>query len=280
VLTPTCNVGFAPGLCQVAGSGLDLGSLSGAPGTYVNDFNSSTGGGFDGIPDIEYAEVAVPSTTAGNQYNGRIDFAASTRDTFAVSTYVSSLNQLSADSFTGSQPMADVNIQPLNSVTTLLWTHTLSPNILNQARANVTRYAFNQVASNANQVNWGIPRIEVQGFPFGRIEIGAAEAPNTPGIEAENTIDFDDTLSHVHGNKVFKYGVDIIKEQSNNNLLGSARPDGSSSISGTCPTTPPFTRASRPLPLPELPVPPSAISAPAITRCSSSSTGNFDPTLR
>ena len=225
VLAPTCNVGFAPGLCQVAGTGLDLGSLAGGVGTYVNDFNTSTGAGFDGVPDIEYAEVAVPSHTSGDQYNGRFDFNASARDTFAVSTYVSSLNQLSSDASTGSQPMADVNLEPLNSVTTVLWNHIFSPNILNQARANITRYAFNQVASNANQVNWGIPRIEVQGFPFGRIEIGAAEAPNTPGIEAENTIDANDILSLVHGNKVFKYGVDIISEQSNNNLLGSARPD-------------------------------------------------------
>lgn len=98
VLTPTCSVGFAAGQCQVAGTGLDLGSVTGGLGTYVNDFNTSTGGGFDGIPDIEYAGVAVPSTTAGNQYNGRIDFNATSRDTFAASTYVSSLNQLSANS--------------------------------------------------------------------------------------------------------------------------------------------------------------------------------------
>jgi hypothetical protein len=225
VLKPTCSVGFSASLCQVAGTGLDLGSMSGAVGTYVNDFNTSTGGGFDGVPDIEYAQVAVPSTTAGNQYNGRVDFNPTSKDTFAVSTYVSSLNQTGADSSTGSQPMADVNIQPLNSVTTLLWNRIISSNLLNQARANITRYAFNQVQSNAALVNWGIPRIEVQGFPFGRIEIGAQQSPNTPGIEAENTMAFNDTLSQVHGNKTLKYGVDIIKEQSNNNLLGAARPD-------------------------------------------------------
>ena len=131
---------------------------------------------------------------------------------------MTTLNQTSADSSTGSEPMADVNLQPLNSVTTLLWNHIFSPTILNQARANVTRYAFNQITSNASETNFGIPRIEVQGFPFGRIEIGPAWSPNTPSIEAENTMDFADTLIQVHGNKTFKYGVDIIKEQSNNNL--------------------------------------------------------------
>ncbi|HEV2492060.1 MAG TPA: TonB-dependent receptor [Terriglobia bacterium] len=225
VLPATCSVGFSPSLCQVAGTGLDLGSMAGGLGTYVNDFNTSTGGGFDGIPDIEYAQVAVPSFTHGNQYNGRIDFTPTSKDTIAVSTYVTSLNNLAADASTGSQPMADVNLQPLNSVTTLLWNRIINPSLLNQARANVTRFAFNQVQSNAGQVNWGIPRIEVQGFPFGRMFIGAMQSPNEPGIQAENTIAFNDTLNQVHGNKTLKYGVDIIKEQSNNNLLGAARPD-------------------------------------------------------
>ena len=126
---------------------------------------------------------------------------------------------------TGSQPMADVNFQPLNSVTTLLWNHTISPSVLNQARSNVTRYAFNQVLSNRSQVNWGIPRIEIEAFPFGRMDIGAPQSPNEPGVQAENTIAVNDTLNQVWGNKAFKYGGEIIKEQSNNNLIGGARPD-------------------------------------------------------
>ena len=225
VLTPSCNIGFSPALCQVAGNGLDLGRLAGGIGTYVNDFNTSTGGGFDGVPDIEYAQVAVPSNTKGNQYNGRVDFNPTSKDTIAVSTYVSALNSISAAPETGSQPMADVNFQPLNSVTTLLWNHTISPSVLNQARSNVTRYAFNQVLSNRSQVNWGIPRIEIEAFPFGRMDIGAPQSPNEPGVQAENTIAVNDTVNQVWGNKAFKYGGEIIKEQSNNNLIGGARPD-------------------------------------------------------
>lgn len=225
VLTPSCNIGFATGTCQVVGNGLDIGSLSGALGNYVDDFTTSTGGGLDGVPDLEYAQVAVPSTVAGNQYNGRVDFTPTSKDTIAASTYVSSLNSIGADPSTGSEPMADVNFQPLNSVTTLLWNRIVSATMLNQMRANVTRYAFNQVLSNANHVDWGIPRVEVQGFPFGRIEIGAPQSPNEPGIEAENTLAFNDVLTQVLGNKTFKYGGELIREQSNNNLIGGARPD-------------------------------------------------------
>ncbi|MGH9407715.1 MAG: TonB-dependent receptor domain-containing protein, partial [Terriglobia bacterium] len=236
VLPQSCNVGFSKTACQVVSGGLDLGSITGQPNffsatapygnpaAYVNDFNSSTGGGFDGVPDVEFVQVAVPSNVKGNQFNYRMDFDPTDRDTIAGSTYVTLFNNTGADSSTGSEPMADINLKPTNSVTTLLWNHTFSPTILNQARANFTRYAYNQVQSNA-AADFGIPRIEIQGFPFGRIEIGPAWSPNTPGIEAENTIAFDDSLNQVVGNKTLKYGFDIIKEQSNNNLLGGARPD-------------------------------------------------------
>ena len=236
VLPQSCDVGFAANTCQAVAGGLELGSIAGQqnffsaaapygnPAAYVNDFDTSTGGGFNGIPDIEWAEVAVPSTVSGNQFNYRMDYNPTDRDTISGSTYVTLFNNTGADSSTGSEPMADVNLQPVNSVTTLLWNHTFTPTILNQARANMTRYAYNQVLSNG-QAQWGIPRVEIQGFPFGRIEIGPQWSPNTPGIEAENTIAFGDTLSQVKGNKTFKYGVDIIREQSNNNLLGGSRPD-------------------------------------------------------
>jgi hypothetical protein len=236
VLPLSCNVGFSASACQAVSGGLDLGSIAGQgntfsatspygnPAAYVNDFNTSTGGGFDGVPDVQYVEAAVPSTASGNQFNYRMDFSPTYKDTISGSTYVTLFNNTGADVSTGSAPMADVNLQPTNSVTTLLWNHIFSPTILNQARANFTRYAFNQVQTN-QQVNWGIPRVEVQGFPFGRIYLGAGWSTSEPGIQAENTIAFGDTLNQVIGNKTFKYGVDIIKEQSNNNLLGGSRPD-------------------------------------------------------
>src|SRR5665811_87374 len=49
VLDAPCPQGFAPGTCQKVAGGLDIGSLTGATGTYVVN---PTGGGLDGIPDI------------------------------------------------------------------------------------------------------------------------------------------------------------------------------------------------------------------------------------
>src|SRR5262249_23983246 len=54
---------------------------------------------------------------------------------------------------------------------------------------------------------------------------GAPQSEATPGIFAENTYEFRDTLSKVFGNHGAKFGFEYRKEQNNNNLIGGARPD-------------------------------------------------------
>jgi len=36
--------------------------------------SNPTGGGLDGIPDIQLAQIGIPTTSRGNQYNLRLDF--------------------------------------------------------------------------------------------------------------------------------------------------------------------------------------------------------------
>ena len=175
-LNVPCPAGFAPGTCQQVPGGLDVGSIQGAAGAYTN--TNGAGAGLDGIPDIEFAEVSSPSTVSGNQYNGRVDYNITNKDVAFGSFYFTKLFQVSADPSTGSEPIADVNFSPLNSTVTAAYIHTFSPTLVNEARGNFTRFAANQVTSNAGVVDWGIPRLEVQGFPFGRIEIGPPWSPD------------------------------------------------------------------------------------------------------
>ena len=116
-------------------------------------------------------------------------------------------------------------MNPLNTAITATYTRTLSPVMLNEARANFTRFAANQVASNAGVVNFGIPRLEVQGYPIPRLKFGAAQGGGTPGIFAQNTYEFRDTLSRVAGNHGLKFGLELRREQDNNSFVGAARPD-------------------------------------------------------
>ncbi len=228
VLNEPCPPAFAPGTCQQVSGGINIGSLTGATGQY----NSLVGGGLTSTPDLEYAELAAPTTLRGNQYNGRMDYSVTPRDSIAGILYFTSLYNLSADTTTGSRPMADVNFTPLNDAVTALYTHIFAPTVINEARANFTRFAANQITSNEGTVNWGIPRVEVQGYPIGsegapngRLEFGALQGDTTPGIFAQNQYEFRDIVSKVTGSHALKFGVEIRQEEDNNGLQGAARPD-------------------------------------------------------
>jgi hypothetical protein len=219
VLNVPCPSAFAATACQVVNGGVDLGSITGAPGAYT----TTTGAGFDNIPDMEFAQIALPSRTNGDQYNGRVDFNATSFDTFAFSSYFTHLDTLGSDAAGGSRPMGDLYKKPLTSALTATYSRVLSPTTLNEARANFTRFSFNQVQASSS-TNFGIPRIEVEGLPIDRIRFGAPRDETTPGIFAQNTYEFRDTLNKVLGNHGWKFGAEIRREQDNNNLVGGARP--------------------------------------------------------
>ena len=220
-------------VCQNAGTGLDIGSLAGSVGTYLPGFNSATptvpnlltGGGLDGVPDIEYADVRDPATVRGNQFMGRADWAATSKDQISLDAFFVKLDQRQGDAGTGAQPLSAVPFKPFNLSGTLVYIHTFSPTLINEARANSTRFQDNQVADSTGTVNFGIPRFEVQGFPFGRLYSGVASSTNTPGIFAENTYEVRDTLIKTVGTHTIKFGGQIRFEQDNDNLSGLSRPD-------------------------------------------------------
>ncbi|HEY3129019.1 MAG TPA: TonB-dependent receptor, partial [Acidobacteriota bacterium] len=223
VLPVDCSAfGNDPKRCNVVSGGLDIGSPTGSLGSYVS-LGNPAGGGLDGIPDIQFAQLAIPNKVRGNQYNTRFDYDMTENDHFAVSTYFTHRDDILSDSSSRSRPSSDLTFTPLNSAVTLTYNRIFSGTTLNEARFNFTRFAANQVISSKN-TNFGIPRIEVEGLPFDRIRFGAPRAETTPGIFAQNTFEFRDTLGKVFRNHGMKYGVEVRKEEDNNNLVGGARP--------------------------------------------------------
>ena len=210
--------------CRQVAGGLDLGSLTGARGQYVDPGAHPTGGGLDGIPDVVFAQFAVPGSTQGNQYNARFDFTPAPSDSIAFSTYITSLNSISADSAGGSRPLGDIPFKPLNSAATLTYNRTISPTMLNEARFNVTRFAEDGI-SDASNVNFGIPRLEVEGLALpDRIRFGAPQSETTPSRLAQNQFELRDNLSKVLANHALRFGAELRWEQDNNSLVGGARP--------------------------------------------------------
>jgi hypothetical protein len=218
VIPIACSSTFAAGACQQVGGGLDLGSITGARGAYT----TGTGGGLDGVPDVQFGLFSNPVTQTGNQYNGRVDYTRG-NDTLAGSTYVTMFTGTTSDTSTGSRPMADLRNSPIAVLLTATWNHTFSPNLINEAKGNFTRFASNQITA-STATNWGIPRVQVESYPFGNLEVGAQQGETTPAIFAQNTIEGRDTLTWVRGNHALRFGVEVRREQDNNNLAGGARP--------------------------------------------------------
>jgi Carboxypeptidase regulatory-like domain len=228
VLNPGC-VAFNnndPTLCRVVGGGLDIGSPTGAQGQYV-DIDQKTGGGFDGIPDLQQVQFALPARNQGNQYNLRFDFTPSEKNSFTFTTFLTRLDNLGSDSAAQGRPIADLPFKPKNSSGTILFTHVFSPTLLNEARFNVSRFFIDQVAdASAAGVNFAIPRVEVENLPIGdRIRFGAGQGDGTPAKFAQNTFEFSDTLTKTRGNHAFRFGGAYRKEQDNSDLTtGATRP--------------------------------------------------------
>jgi outer membrane receptor protein involved in Fe transport len=223
VLAQNCsNFNNDAARCRVAGNGLDIGSLTGATGQYVS-LGNPTGGGFDGIPDIQRVQVALPNRIKANQYNLRLDFKPTQNDQLAVSYYLTKNDTTGSDAGSAGRPSSDIRTTPTNTAGMVTYIRTLGNTMVNEARFNFTRFAYDQVQS-AQETNFGIPRIEIESLPFDRIRFGAPWAETTPGIFAETQYEFRDVLNVVRGNMGWKFGGELRWEHNNDNLNGGSRP--------------------------------------------------------
>lgn len=223
VLPATCAfAGFSAGNCQQLAGGLDIGRLAGAQGQYIS-FGDLSGGGPDGIPDIQFAQLTVPTISSGNQFNTRIDINLTDKDTLTFSSYVSRFSGLGGDAAGRSRPMGDVTTAPQNLFGMLTWARIVSSNKTNELRFNATRFAFDEIES-SSETNFGIPRIEIETLPFDRLRFGAPWAETTPGIFSENTFELRDTFRWVSGNQAWSFGGERRWEQDDNDLSGGSRP--------------------------------------------------------
>jgi len=187
----------------------------------------ATGNGPDGTPDWGIFDLTVPNTSNGNQYNARVDYTKGNNQ-FFVSSYMVRLNDLNG----GQRPIDDLTLKPHNYAATVGWTRTISGTMLNELRANVTRYDYNQLLP-TGQTNYGIPQIQLFDFDIGAGGpsfgangdlIGIAQAGTTPGKLAQNTYGLAETLSWVRNRHAWKFGLEARRQQNNNDEPGAERP--------------------------------------------------------
>jgi hypothetical protein len=193
------------------------------PGNTPN-MGQAVGNGPDGITDWGIYDLRIPHSSKGNQFNGRVDYNRG-KNQFFFSSYYVFLNNLDG----GNRPLEDVAFIPHNYVATVGWTRTISSLLVNEVRFNVTRFAYNQLQPTGS-TNYGIPQIRLFDFDAGGLGdpgtiLGIGQVGTTPGKLAENTFAFRDTLNWVHGAHSSKFGVDITREQNNDNEPGFERPN-------------------------------------------------------
>ncbi len=228
VIPRTCaQAGFGTDRCREVSGGLDLGSITGTRNVYLplggGVGNADIGGGFDGIPDIQYVNLLNPNSFSGNQYFSRVDYNATSKDSIAVSTFFTPTLNNGSDVSGRSRQMGDIISDRLSFSAALIYNRNISATIFNQARVNYSGFSFNEVESNPNS-NFGIPRIEVEGLPFDRIRFGAPQNENTPGILSEKSVDVSDTLTYILGNHALKVGTQLRFDFNDRSLVGGARP--------------------------------------------------------
>jgi len=229
VLPTTCAAaGYGAERCRAVSGGLDVGSITGMRNTYLRRGGSEVGGaniggGFDGVPDIQFVRLNLPNSFAGNQYFSRIDFNATAKDSIAVSTFFTPTLNTGSDAAGRSRPMGDIISDRLSFSVAAIYNRNISATKFNQARFNYSGFSYNEAESNPLS-NFGIPRIEVEELPFDRLRFGAPQGENTPGILSEKSIEFSDTFNWLVGNHALRFGTQLRFDVNDRSLIGGARP--------------------------------------------------------
>lgn len=227
IVTRTCaNIGLTELVnCNTVTGGLDIGSpLTTGLGMQDLTYGGSSGtpgvgGGLDGIPDIAFFNVQNPTKKSQMQYNGRLDADVTQKDRLAFAIYWVPQN---VTNYNGTvRPENLWHHSQINDAFSMIWNHTFSPTLLNQARANAAGWRWNEVTSNP-QAPFGLPQ---DNFPVnaGSAGISFFGAPG-PSNFNQWTYTYNDVLTKIAGRHSIKAGVEFTELYYLNNPVYAARP--------------------------------------------------------
>lgn len=230
MIARTCaSIGLQEGVnCVTTSQGLDVGSplttgLGRQDLTYGgNSTTPGVGNGLDGVPDLAYFNSVNPTSTTQSQYNGRLDADVTQNDRVSFAIY---WVPVSTTSFNG--PVRSANLwhhSQVNDAFSLIWNHTFSPTLLNQARANAAGWRWNEVASNS-QEPFGLPQANIDAIGSIGSESGF-QYFGAPGPSNLNqwTYSYNDVLTKVAGRHNIKLGGELTRLYYLNNPVYAARP--------------------------------------------------------
>ncbi len=210
--------------CAVVNGGLDVGSpltsgLGNQDLTYGGTSSTpGVGNGLDGVPDIAFYTTTAPVNTSQNQYNGRLDANVTQNDHVTFSIYwVPVTNTF----YNGPARAANLwHHTQVNDAFTLLWLHTFSPTLINQARANAAGWRWDEVASNP-QEPFGLPQDNIDGIGGAGVSFFGAPGPSKFN---QWTYSYSDTVTKTLGNMNINIGGELTRLYYLNDPVYAARP--------------------------------------------------------
>jgi len=218
------QVGLPATQCRDASGGLDLGSpLATALGASDPSYGQTgtpygIGSGFDGVPDAMFVQTTSPNNNTSQQFNGRMDYNPTSSDQIAFSIYWVPID---THSYNGPARAANSwNHSSLAQSWTGIYTRTISPSLLNEARFGVSGWDWNEFNSNP-QEPWGLPTANL--WSMGSVGIQNFGAPGF-SIFNQKTYTGRDTLTKIHGSHSLKFGADISHSTFLDTAPWSARP--------------------------------------------------------
>jgi len=218
------------GNCQTVAGGLDIGSpIKTGLGMQDLTYGGSpsqpgVGGGLDGIPDIAYFNSLNPTTTSQMQFNGRVDANLTAKDHLAFTLYYV---PVTVTDYNGAiRPENLWHHDQTNNAYALIWNHTFSPTLLNQARFNAAGWRWNEVASNP-QEPFGLPADSIDALGNAAGSTPATPQPfgaTAPSVLNQWTYTWNDVLTKIVGRHSVKTGFEFTRLFYLNENIGAARP--------------------------------------------------------
>jgi hypothetical protein len=222
------DIGLIQGVnCNwIQGQGLDLGKpltigVGSHDPSYSNPVTTSAGttytpglggdgtGSFannmDGSADLFYVSTVSPNDNTNTQYNGRLDYQVTDKDLLAFNIYYVPVNNTS---YSGPQRAQNIfHHNAKNYSTGLLWNRTFSSSLLNEARADMAGWKWDEMKDNP-QAPLGLPSDNIA------LNNGVSFASKTPqnfgpqigSIFDQWTLNFKDVVTKVYKSHNLKFG--------------------------------------------------------------------------
>jgi hypothetical protein len=173
------------GNCRAVSGGLNIGTplnsalfptgqiVAGQDPGWTSSSNPGTGGNGSGGPenlgtvaDIANYITSNPTVKTDVQYNGRLDYDATSKDRIGFAIY---WVPASSDFNNGNRALDIFHHNQINDAFSPIWNHTFSPTFLNELRANAAGWRWNEISSNP-QAPVGLPNAALD-FSIGTANI-------------------------------------------------------------------------------------------------------------